>query len=96
MVEQRSPKPLMRVRFLLLLPIRALVWYSKMCQTFFIFTWVQFLPFVRTHELRYITKPFNYNRKVGDNIGNKIGDNPITRKAWIELNKRKNYFRNKT
>ena len=47
--------------------------------------WVQFLPLVRTHELWYIRKPFNYNRKVDDNIGNKIGDNPITRKYGLNL-----------
>ena len=38
--------------------IEALVWYSKMYWTFFIFTWVQFLPLVRTHELWYTWKRF--------------------------------------
>ncbi len=32
-----------------------------------------------------VTIPFNYNRKVGDKVGNKIGDNPITRKHWLNL-----------
>ena len=52
---------------------------------FFIFTRVQFLPLVRTHEIWYIRKSFKYNRKVSDNVGNKIGDNPITRKHGLNL-----------
>ena len=46
---------------------------------------VQFLPLVRTHEIWYIRKSFKYNRKVSDNVGNKIGDNPITRKHGLNL-----------
>ena len=32
-----------------------------------------------------VTIPFNYNRKVGDKVGNKIGDNSITRKHGLNL-----------
>ena len=32
-----------------------------------------------------VTIPFNYNRKVGDKVSNKIGDNPITRKHGLNL-----------
>lgn len=36
-----------------------------------------------------VTIPFNYNRKVGDKVGNKIGDNPITIKHGLNLTREK-------
>lgn len=36
-----------------------------------------------------VTIPFNYNRKVGDKVGNKIGDNPITIKHGLNLTSEK-------
>lgn len=36
-----------------------------------------------------VTIPFNYNRKIGDKVGNKIGDNPITRKHGLNFTREK-------
>lgn len=32
-----------------------------------------------------VTIPFDYNRKVGDKVGSKIGDNLITRKHGLKF-----------